>query len=81
MTVSARERPFFLDGTCESPCVFAVFDGMGGEAKGEEAPAEQQARPQIGKKQLAKRSRTARAPEQQLGSIPPQDAPTDDPEG
>ena len=35
MTVSARERPFFLDGTCESPCVFAVFDGMGGEDCGE----------------------------------------------
>lgn len=35
MTVSTRERPFFLTGLSEVPCVFAVCDGMGGEAKGE----------------------------------------------
>lgn len=35
MTESARERPFFLSGITEAPCVFAVFDGMGGEDCGE----------------------------------------------
>ena len=35
MTVSSRERPFFLDGISEAPCLFAVFDGMGGEDCGE----------------------------------------------
>lgn len=35
MTVSERERPFFVSGIAEGPCVLAVFDGMGGEACGE----------------------------------------------
>lgn len=35
MTVSSRERPFFLNGFSDTPCVFAVFDGMGGEDCGE----------------------------------------------
>ncbi|MBQ7155751.1 MAG: serine/threonine-protein phosphatase [Synergistaceae bacterium] len=35
MTVSERERPFFLSGIAEAPCIFAVFDGMGGEDCGE----------------------------------------------
>ena len=35
MTVSDRERPFFLSGTTESPAIFAVADGMGGEDSGE----------------------------------------------
>ena len=35
MTVSDRERPFFLSGTTEAPAIFAVFDGMGGEDCGE----------------------------------------------
>ena len=35
MTVSSRERPFFLNGVTECPCIFAVFDGMGGEDCGE----------------------------------------------
>lgn len=35
MTVSERERPFFLNGKISSPCVFAVCDGMGGEDCGE----------------------------------------------
>lgn len=35
MTVSERERPFFLSGRTEAPCIFAVFDGMGGEDCGE----------------------------------------------
>ena len=35
MTVSERERPFFLNGMTDSPCVFAVCDGMGGEDCGE----------------------------------------------
>lgn len=35
MTVSSRERPFFLSGTSKLPSVFAVFDGMGGEDCGE----------------------------------------------
>lgn len=35
MTVSERERPFFLSGIADSPCIFAVCDGMGGEDCGE----------------------------------------------
>ncbi len=35
MTVSERERPFFLNGEAKTPCVFAVCDGMGGEDCGE----------------------------------------------
>lgn len=35
MTVSSRERPFFLNGFSNAPCIFAVFDGMGGEDCGE----------------------------------------------
>ena len=35
MTVSERERPFFLNGEARIPCVFAVCDGMGGEDCGE----------------------------------------------
>ena len=35
MTVSERERPFFLSGVTDAPCIFAVFDGMGGEDCGE----------------------------------------------
>ncbi len=35
MTVSSRERPFFLSGVTECPCIFAVCDGMGGEDCGE----------------------------------------------
>ena len=35
MTVSERERPFFLSGLTDSPCIFAVCDGMGGEDCGE----------------------------------------------
>ncbi len=35
MTVSSRERPFFLNGMCAVPALFAVFDGMGGEDCGE----------------------------------------------
>ena len=35
MTASARERPFFLSGVTETPCIFAVCDGMGGEDCGE----------------------------------------------
>ena len=35
MTVSERGRPFFWAGITESPAVFAVFDGMGGEDCGE----------------------------------------------
>lgn len=30
-----REKPFFINGMCEAPCIFAVFDGMGGEDCGE----------------------------------------------
>ena len=37
MSVSERERPFFLSGVAEAPCVFAVCDGMGGEDCGEVA--------------------------------------------
>lgn len=35
MTVSERERPFFMNGGADVPCVFAVCDGMGGEDCGE----------------------------------------------
>lgn len=35
MTASTRERPFFLAGITESPAIFAVCDGMGGEDCGE----------------------------------------------
>ena len=35
MTVSERERPFFLCGETDSPAIFAVCDGMGGEDCGE----------------------------------------------
>ncbi|MBQ7544329.1 MAG: serine/threonine-protein phosphatase [Synergistaceae bacterium] len=35
MTVSDRERPFFLAGITDTPAIFAVFDGMGGEDCGE----------------------------------------------
>ncbi len=35
MTASTRERPFFLAGATESPAIFAVCDGMGGEDCGE----------------------------------------------
>ena len=35
MTVSDRERPFFLAGETETPAIFSVFDGMGGEDCGE----------------------------------------------
>ena len=35
MTVSERERPFFLCGETASPAIFAVCDGMGGEDSGE----------------------------------------------
>ena len=37
MTVSERERPFFLCGDTEAPAIFAVCDGMGGEDNGEVA--------------------------------------------
>ena len=35
MTVLERERPFFLSGFIDKPCIFAVCDGMGGEDCGE----------------------------------------------
>ena len=35
MTPSEYGRPFFLSGVAEIPCVFAVFDGMGGHDCGE----------------------------------------------
>ena len=35
MTVSERERPFFLCGETDTPAIFAVCDGMGGEDCGE----------------------------------------------
>ena len=35
MTVSERERPFFMNGQAGTPCIFAVCDGMGGEDCGE----------------------------------------------
>lgn len=30
-----REKPFFINEMCEAPCIFAVFDGMGGHDCGE----------------------------------------------
>lgn len=35
MTPSERDRPFFMNGTAETPGIFAVFDGMGGHDCGE----------------------------------------------
>ena len=35
MTESERDKPFFLSGAAEVPCIFAVFDGMGGHDCGE----------------------------------------------
>ena len=35
MTPQERDKPFFLNGAAEVPCVFAVFDGMGGHDCGE----------------------------------------------
>lgn len=35
MTEAEREKPFFMNGIAEVPCVFAVCDGMGGEDCGE----------------------------------------------
>ena len=35
MTPSEREKPFFLNGVATVPCIFAVFDGMGGHDCGE----------------------------------------------
>ena len=35
MTALERERPFFLSGITETPAIFAVCDGMGGEDRGE----------------------------------------------
>lgn len=35
LTPENRDAPFFLDGTAQAPCLFAVCDGMGGEAEGE----------------------------------------------
>ena len=35
MTPSECDRPFFLSGFAEVPCIFAVFDGMGGHDCGE----------------------------------------------
>lgn len=35
MTALERERPFFLCGNAETPAIFAVCDGMGGEDCGE----------------------------------------------
>ena len=35
MTESERERPYFLSGITQTPCIFAVSDGMGGESSGE----------------------------------------------
>ena len=37
MTAFERERPFFFEGVTESPAIFAVCDGMGGEDCGEVA--------------------------------------------
>ena len=37
MSASERGRPFFLNGITESPAIFAVCDGMGGEDCGEVA--------------------------------------------
>ena len=35
MNEQDREKPFFINGMCEAPCIFAVFDGMGGHDCGE----------------------------------------------
>lgn len=35
MTPSERDKPFFLNGVAEAPCIFGVFDGMGGHDCGE----------------------------------------------
>ena len=35
MTPSECDRPFFMSGIAEMPCIFAVFDGMGGHDCGE----------------------------------------------
>lgn len=35
MTPSERDKPFFMTGAAEIPCIFAVFDGMGGHDCGE----------------------------------------------
>lgn len=35
MTPSELNRPFFIKGVAEAPCIFAVFDGMGGHDCGE----------------------------------------------
>ncbi len=35
MKENERDKPFFINGICEAPCVFAVFDGMGGMDSGE----------------------------------------------
>jgi protein phosphatase len=35
LTPDNRDAPFALGGSAETPCVFAVCDGMGGEADGE----------------------------------------------
>ena len=35
MTEAEREKPFFMNGIAEAPCIFAVCDGMGGEDCGE----------------------------------------------
>ena len=35
MTPSERDKPFFMSGVAEVPCIFAVFDGMGGHDCGE----------------------------------------------
>ena len=35
MKEDERDKPFFINGICEAPCIFAVFDGMGGEDCGE----------------------------------------------
>lgn len=35
MNEHERDKPFFINGMCEAPCIFAVFDGMGGHACGE----------------------------------------------
>lgn len=37
MSESDREKPFFINGMAESPAIFAVCDGMGGEDCGEVA--------------------------------------------
>ena len=35
MSNEESKRPFFMSGTAEVPCIFAVFDGMGGHDCGE----------------------------------------------